>query len=75
MSTLSQQQPKAELTPAPRNKAKETAVGFVIGGLAACGAVTFTNPWEVNLKKIAKIFYRSKEISELGSKNSSSITR
>lgn len=52
MSTLSQQQqqPKAELTPAPRNKAKETAVGFVIGGLAACGAVTFTNPWEVKTK-------------------------
>lgn len=22
-------------------------LGFVIGGLAACGAVTFTNPWEV----------------------------
>jgi solute carrier family 25 protein 34/35 len=48
MSNLSQQQqPKAELAPVPRNKAKETAVGFVIGGLAACGAVTFTNPWEV----------------------------
>ncbi|GAA5804599.1 mitochondrial carrier domain-containing protein [Helicostylum pulchrum] len=29
------------------SKAKNTAVGFVIGGLAACGAVTFTNPWEV----------------------------
>ncbi|KAI8330419.1 mitochondrial carrier domain-containing protein [Chlamydoabsidia padenii] len=29
------------------NKAKETAVGFIIGGLAACGAVTFTNPVEV----------------------------
>ncbi|KAI8372915.1 mitochondrial carrier domain-containing protein [Radiomyces spectabilis] len=28
-------------------KAKETFLGFVIGGLAACGAVTFTNPWEV----------------------------
>lgn len=38
-----QQQPKT----VPKNKAKETAVGFVIGGLAACGAVTFTNPWEV----------------------------
>lgn len=31
-----------------RNKNKDTMVGFVIGGLAACGAVTFTNPWEVN---------------------------
>jgi solute carrier family 25 protein 34/35 len=40
MSTLAQQQK-------PRNKTKETALGFVIGGLAACGAVTFTNPWEV----------------------------
>ena len=29
------------------SKAKETAVGFVVGGLAACGAVTFTNPTEV----------------------------
>ncbi|KAK4511571.1 uncharacterized protein ATC70_012787 [Mucor velutinosus] len=38
-----QQQPKI----VPKSKAKETAVGFVIGGLAACGAVTFTNPWEV----------------------------
>jgi hypothetical protein len=28
-------------------KSKETMVGFVLGGLAACGAVTFTNPWEV----------------------------
>ncbi|KAI8997739.1 mitochondrial carrier domain-containing protein [Pilobolus umbonatus] len=28
-------------------KSKETALNFVIGGLAACGAVTFTNPWEV----------------------------
>ncbi|KAJ1949933.1 Mitochondrial oxaloacetate carrier protein, partial [Dispira parvispora] len=23
------------------------AFGFLAGGLAACGAVTFTNPWEV----------------------------
>ncbi|GAB5592597.1 Mitochondrial oxaloacetate carrier protein [Umbelopsis nana] len=29
------------------DKTKETMVGFVLGGLAACGAVTFTNPWEV----------------------------
>ncbi|KAI8078770.1 mitochondrial carrier domain-containing protein [Halteromyces radiatus] len=29
------------------NKTKDTAIGFVIGGLAACGAVTFTNPVEV----------------------------
>ncbi|KAI8343590.1 mitochondrial carrier domain-containing protein [Chlamydoabsidia padenii] len=29
------------------NKSKDTAVGFVIGALAACGAVTFTNPIEV----------------------------
>jgi solute carrier family 25 protein 34/35 len=28
-------------------KTKETMVAFVLGGLAACGAVTFTNPWEV----------------------------
>ncbi|KAM3589680.1 Mitochondrial oxaloacetate carrier protein [Umbelopsis sp. WA50703] len=28
-------------------KTKETMTGFVLGGLAACGAVTFTNPWEV----------------------------
>jgi hypothetical protein len=28
-------------------KTKETMVGFVLGGMAACGAVTFTNPWEV----------------------------
>lgn len=47
MSTLSQQQPKAELKPVSKSKVKETALGFVIGGLAACGAVTFTNPWEV----------------------------
>ncbi|KAI7886373.1 mitochondrial carrier domain-containing protein [Mucor mucedo] len=31
----------------PQSKAKETAIGFITGGLAACGAVTFTNPWEV----------------------------
>jgi hypothetical protein len=30
------------------DKTKETMVGFVLGGLAACGAVTFTNPWEVS---------------------------
>ncbi|RCH80902.1 Mitochondrial oxaloacetate carrier protein [Rhizopus azygosporus] len=30
-----------------KNKNKDTMVGFIIGGLAACGAVTFTNPWEV----------------------------
>jgi hypothetical protein len=24
--------------------------GFVLGGLAAFGAVTFTNPWEVRTK-------------------------
>ncbi|ORZ24449.1 mitochondrial carrier domain-containing protein, partial [Absidia repens] len=29
------------------NKTKDTASGFVIGGLAACIAVTFTNPIEV----------------------------
>ncbi|CAO3600400.1 unnamed protein product [Absidia cylindrospora] len=29
------------------NKAKDTASGFIIGGLAACIAVTFTNPIEV----------------------------
>ncbi|KAF7724898.1 Mitochondrial oxaloacetate carrier protein [Apophysomyces ossiformis] len=29
------------------SKSKDTAVGFVLGGMAACGAVTFTNPWEV----------------------------
>lgn len=29
------------------SKLKETFVGFTIGGLAACGAVTFTNPLEV----------------------------
>ncbi|OZJ02322.1 hypothetical protein BZG36_04447 [Bifiguratus adelaidae] len=28
-------------------KTKSTFRGFVFGGLAACGAVTFTNPWEV----------------------------
>ncbi|KAI7908168.1 mitochondrial carrier domain-containing protein [Cokeromyces recurvatus] len=39
------QQQQAEMTKV--NKAKETAIGFIIGGLAACGAVTFTNPWEV----------------------------
>ncbi|RUS35361.1 mitochondrial carrier domain-containing protein [Jimgerdemannia flammicorona] len=26
---------------------KDTLVGFILGGVAACGAVTFTNPWEV----------------------------
>jgi hypothetical protein len=31
------------------NKTKETMVGFVLGGMAACGAVTFTNPWEVHI--------------------------
>ncbi|KAI9262004.1 mitochondrial carrier domain-containing protein [Sporodiniella umbellata] len=30
-----------------QNRNKDTMVGFVIGGMAACGAVTFTNPWEV----------------------------
>jgi solute carrier family 25 protein 34/35 len=45
MSALAQQ---PEIKQVPRNKAKDTAIGFVIGGLAACGAVTFTNPWEVN---------------------------
>lgn len=30
-----------------KKKNKDTMIGFVIGGLAACGAVTFTNPWEV----------------------------
>ncbi|KAI9308858.1 mitochondrial carrier domain-containing protein [Cunninghamella echinulata] len=30
-----------------QSKHKDTAIGFVIGGLAACGAVTFTNPVEV----------------------------
>ena len=34
------------------NKTKDTMVGFVIGGLAACGAVTFTNPWEVSCRDI-----------------------
>jgi solute carrier family 25 protein 34/35 len=48
MSTITQQQQQAQAqVPKPANKAKETALGFVIGGLAACGAVTFTNPWEV----------------------------
>lgn len=40
MSTLEKKLP---------SKAKETAIGFVTGGLAACGAVTFTNPWEVHI--------------------------
>ncbi|KAL0095376.1 mitochondrial carrier domain-containing protein [Phycomyces blakesleeanus] len=31
----------------PVRTTKDTVVGFAIGGLAACGAVTFTNPWEV----------------------------
>ncbi len=33
-------------------KSKETIgalPGFLIGGAAACAAVTFTNPWEVGL--------------------------
>ncbi|CAO3638858.1 unnamed protein product [Cunninghamella blakesleeana] len=30
-----------------QSKHKDTAIGFIIGGLAACGAVTFTNPVEV----------------------------
>lgn len=48
MSSLKQEQPiKPEIKQAPKNKTKDTAIGFVIGGLAACGAVTFTNPWEV----------------------------
>jgi hypothetical protein len=37
-------------TMANRAKAKETIKalpGFLIGGAAACAAVTFTNPWEV----------------------------
>lgn len=46
MSTLAQQ---PEIKQVARSKTKETIVGFVIGGLAACGAVTFTNPWEVNI--------------------------
>lgn len=45
------------------NKVKETAVGFVIGGLAACGAVTFTNPveasWTVVLPDITKASFSS----------------
>lgn len=48
MSAVTQQQQQQQLKTAPKNKAKDTAVGFVIGGLAACGAVTFTNPWEVS---------------------------
>ncbi|KAI9483369.1 MAG: mitochondrial carrier domain-containing protein [Benjaminiella poitrasii] len=44
MSTSTKQQQKKI---SPINKTKETAIGFIIGGLAACGAVTFTNPWEV----------------------------
>ncbi|KAI8967685.1 mitochondrial carrier domain-containing protein [Mycotypha africana] len=42
MSSVNQQ-----YNPVLKDKVKETAIGFVIGGLAACGAVTFTNPWEV----------------------------
>lgn len=37
-------------TTANKAKAKETIKalpGFLIGGAAACSAVTFTNPWEV----------------------------
>jgi solute carrier family 25 protein 34/35 len=48
MSTLAQQ---PEIKQVPRNKVKDTAIGFIIGGIAACGAVTFTNPWEVKKKK------------------------
>ncbi|KAI8393795.1 mitochondrial carrier domain-containing protein [Radiomyces spectabilis] len=33
--------------PKVSQKTKDITLGFVIGGLAACGAVTFTNPWEV----------------------------
>ncbi|CAG8668024.1 5420_t:CDS:1, partial [Acaulospora morrowiae] len=35
-----------------RATAKETISaipGFLIGGAAACAAVTFTNPWEVSI--------------------------
>lgn len=36
------------MAPKPQqSKLKDTMVSFVIGGIAACGAVTFTNPWEV----------------------------
>lgn len=38
---------KTKATSESVNKVKETAIGFAVGGLAACGAVTFTNPWEV----------------------------
>ncbi|KAI8336471.1 mitochondrial carrier domain-containing protein [Blakeslea trispora] len=45
MSTVQKTIPQARQE--TTKKAKDTAVGFVIGGFAACGAVTFTNPWEV----------------------------
>ncbi|KAG2229560.1 hypothetical protein INT48_004826 [Thamnidium elegans] len=51
MSTL--QEPKVN------SKAKDTAVGFVIGGLAACGAVTFTNPWRAGTLSKADRPYRN----------------
>lgn len=43
MSALTQQKEIKKI----ENKTRDTMIGFVIGGLAACGAVTFTNPWEV----------------------------
>lgn len=58
MSTVTQQQQATptQVQKAATSKAKDTALGFVIGGLAACGAVTFTNPWEVIYDKSIDFF-------------------
>lgn len=51
--------PMSTIEKKPFSKAKETAIGFVTGGLAACGAVTFTNPWEVcSLVNLIYFFYQ-----------------
>lgn len=44
-----------------QSKHKDTAIGFIIGGLAACGAVTFTNPVEV---KYRVFFYKCIDINK-----------
>lgn len=45
MSTLATQKQQQQQNVTPQKNSQWQ--GFVIGGLAACGAVTFTNPWEV----------------------------
>lgn len=79
MSAVTQQQQQQQLKTAPKNKAKDTAVGFVIGGLAACGAVTFTNPWEVSYDaEDWSLDEKNKGILNevrIGSQDSSSIAR